>query len=131
MIGVEKRKGKMKPVITKYLVELDGQMYKAYKKFRKDWAIFDCYQSPGPIQFHEPHRLSIPFLVEGPDIEKMEEETKERIALETERGDEVGPYFPKCPSNQSKLSREMREYEPLIPEVLQDPNHKCFAVKKF
>jgi len=31
MIGVEKRKGKDKPVITKYVVELDGWMFKCYE----------------------------------------------------------------------------------------------------
>jgi hypothetical protein len=30
MMGVERRKGKDKPVITKALVELDGAMFKCY-----------------------------------------------------------------------------------------------------
>ena len=30
MMGIERRKGKDKPVIVKHLVELDGEMFKAY-----------------------------------------------------------------------------------------------------
>jgi len=49
MMGIERRKGKDKPVITKALVELDGPMFKCYEKLRNKWALLDCYQSPGPI----------------------------------------------------------------------------------
>jgi pyrophosphate--fructose-6-phosphate 1-phosphotransferase len=49
MMGMEKRKGKLKPVIVKYLVELDGANYRAYEQFRDTWSIYDCYRSPGPI----------------------------------------------------------------------------------
>jgi len=31
MMGIERRKGQNKPVITKYLVELDGPMFKAFE----------------------------------------------------------------------------------------------------
>ena len=51
MMGIERRKGKDKPVITKALVELDGPMFKCYEALRNKWALLDCYQSPGPIQF--------------------------------------------------------------------------------
>jgi len=30
MMGIEKRRGKNKPVITKYLVDLNGPMFKAF-----------------------------------------------------------------------------------------------------
>lgn len=49
MMGLERRKGVDKPVITKALVELDGPMFKCYEAVRRKWAILDCYQSPGPI----------------------------------------------------------------------------------
>ena len=51
MMGVERRHGKNKPVITKALVKLEGAMFKCYEKVRTKWAYLDCYQSPGPIQF--------------------------------------------------------------------------------
>lgn len=43
MMGMERRKGKDKPVITKALVELDGQMFKAYEALRNKWSLLDCY----------------------------------------------------------------------------------------
>ena len=51
MMNVERRKGKDVPVIKKALVELDGDMFKAYAAVREKWAVLDCYRSPGPIQF--------------------------------------------------------------------------------
>lgn len=76
MMGIERRRGKPKPVITKYLVELDGPMFKAYQKFREDWAILDCYRSPGPIQFHDPSSLDVPFMVKPPDMEQLARDTQ-------------------------------------------------------
>ena len=49
MMGVERRHGKDKPVITKALVELDGPMFQCLKAVREKWGYLDCYQSPGPI----------------------------------------------------------------------------------
>ena len=68
-MGVERRKGKDKPVITKALVELDGAMFKAYAAVREKWGLLDCYQSPGPIQFEGPYSDSCNFMVSPPDIE--------------------------------------------------------------
>jgi hypothetical protein len=49
MMNIERRKGKDVPVIKKALVELEGEMFKAYAAVRDKWAILDCYRSPGPI----------------------------------------------------------------------------------
>jgi pyrophosphate--fructose-6-phosphate 1-phosphotransferase len=49
MMGIERRKGKDKPVITKALVELDGLMFNAYAAVRDKWAYLDAYISIGPI----------------------------------------------------------------------------------
>jgi diphosphate-dependent phosphofructokinase len=43
MMGIERRHGKNKPVITKALVKLDGAMFKCYEKVRAKWAYLDCY----------------------------------------------------------------------------------------
>ena len=51
MCHMEKRHGHMKPVIKKALVELDGEPFKCFAAQRADWAIFDLYRSPGPIQY--------------------------------------------------------------------------------
>jgi pyrophosphate--fructose-6-phosphate 1-phosphotransferase len=49
MMGVERRAGKDKPVITKALTELDGGMFKAWAAVREKWAVLDAYVSVGPI----------------------------------------------------------------------------------
>ena len=43
MMGLERRKGKDKPVITKALVKLDGAMFKCLAAVRRKWAYLDCY----------------------------------------------------------------------------------------
>jgi len=49
MMGIERRHGKDKPVITKALVKLEEKMFQCLKAVRRKWAYLDCYQSPGPI----------------------------------------------------------------------------------
>ena len=75
MMGVERRAGKDKPVITKALVELDGPMFKAYEALRNRWALLDCYHSPGPIQFKSVLRkdgfVGTNFMVSPPDVDSM------------------------------------------------------------
>ncbi|GMI93287.1 hypothetical protein like AT1G12000 [Hibiscus trionum] len=51
LMDVERRHGKFKPVIKKAMVELDGAPFKKFASVRNDWAIQNCYISPGPIQF--------------------------------------------------------------------------------
>jgi pyrophosphate--fructose-6-phosphate 1-phosphotransferase len=63
MMGVERRKGKDIPVISKALVDLEGDMFKSYQAVRDQWALYDCYNSPGPIQFTGPTSDSISYLV--------------------------------------------------------------------
>ena len=75
MMGVERRHGENKPVITKALVELDSPMFKCLKAVRRKWAYLDCYQSPGPIQFTGPGSQSRNFMVKDPDIDKFVYET--------------------------------------------------------
>jgi pyrophosphate--fructose-6-phosphate 1-phosphotransferase len=54
MMNMERRHGKMKPVIQKALVELDGNPYKAFMEEREDWAVNTNYVYPGPIQYFGP-----------------------------------------------------------------------------
>ena len=44
MMGIERRKGKDKPVISKALVELSGEPFKAYAAKRAIWALEDCFR---------------------------------------------------------------------------------------
>lgn len=57
MMDLEVRKGKMKPVITKALVDINSPFYKKFKEESQAWALKDDYQSPGPIQFFGPKEL--------------------------------------------------------------------------
>ena len=54
MMNMERRNGKMKPVIRKALVELDGKPFKAFAAVRDLWAKETCYIYPGPIQYWGP-----------------------------------------------------------------------------
>ena len=54
MMNMEKRSGKMKPVIRKALVELDGAPFREFASKRDEWAVSTCYLYPGPIQYWGP-----------------------------------------------------------------------------
>ena len=54
MMNMEKRHGKMKPVIQKALVELEGPVFKEFERNREKWAKTDCYVFPGAIQYFGP-----------------------------------------------------------------------------
>ena len=57
MLTLETRKGTLKPVIAKSLVELDSSKYKSLKTQGLSWRMEDHYRSPGPIQFWGPKHL--------------------------------------------------------------------------
>jgi pyrophosphate--fructose-6-phosphate 1-phosphotransferase len=54
MMNMERRHGKMVPVIKKALVELDGAPFREFEKHRATWAIETSYAFPGPIQYFGP-----------------------------------------------------------------------------
>ncbi|MDR1699490.1 MAG: diphosphate--fructose-6-phosphate 1-phosphotransferase [Prevotellaceae bacterium] len=54
MMNMERRHGKMKPVIQKALVKLDGAPFKTLAKYRDKWAEKTCFIYPGPIQYFGP-----------------------------------------------------------------------------
>ena len=82
MMGIERRSGKDKPVISKALVELDGGMFKAYEAVRDKWAYLDCYVSPGPIQFRGASSDELNFMVLPPVIEDLVRDVEKVEALE-------------------------------------------------
>ncbi len=57
MMNMERRNGKMKPVIQKALVELDGAPFKAFAAQREAWAKETAYIYPGPIQYFGPSEV--------------------------------------------------------------------------
>ena len=54
MMNMERRNGKMKPVIQKALVDLDGAPFQKFAQHRAEWAENTCYVYPGPIQYFGP-----------------------------------------------------------------------------
>lgn len=57
MMNIESRHGKMKPVIKKALVDLDGKPFKEFAAKRTDWAQKSRYIYPGAIQYYGPDEV--------------------------------------------------------------------------
>ena len=58
MMNMEKRNGKMKPVIQKALVDLNGAPFKYLVAHREEWADANTsYIYPGPIQYYGPSEV--------------------------------------------------------------------------
>jgi len=57
MMNMEMRKGKMKPVIRKSMVDLYGKPFKAFAARREEWAVKTSYTYPGPVQFFGPDEV--------------------------------------------------------------------------
>ncbi len=58
MMNMERRHGKMKPVIQKALVRLDGEPFKFFEKYRDKWSDETSdFIYPGPIQYFGPSEV--------------------------------------------------------------------------
>ena len=58
MMNMERRNGKLKPVIQKALVDLNGAPFKYFEKHRAAWAdVNTSYIYPGPIQYYGPSEV--------------------------------------------------------------------------
>ncbi len=68
MMTIERRKGKDKPVIKKYLVELEGAAFKAFEAVREKWKMLDCYCQVGPLQFDS---TAANFMINPPNVEEL------------------------------------------------------------
>lgn len=58
MLNMEKRKGVMKPVIKKALVDLNGKPFKTFAAHRDEWKKNTCFVYPGPIQYFGPSEVA-------------------------------------------------------------------------
>jgi pyrophosphate--fructose-6-phosphate 1-phosphotransferase len=58
MMNMERRHGKMVPVIKKALVELDSPAFREFEKHRATWAKETSYAFPGAIQYFGPAEVS-------------------------------------------------------------------------
>ncbi len=57
MMNMERRHGKLKPVIQKALVKLDGAPFRKLADMRNEWALHTSYVYPGPIQYFGPSEV--------------------------------------------------------------------------
>ncbi|MDE7160629.1 MAG: diphosphate--fructose-6-phosphate 1-phosphotransferase [Muribaculaceae bacterium] len=57
MMNMERRNGKMKPVIQKALVNLNGRPYLKFASMRDTLMLNTLYQYPGPIQYFGPSEI--------------------------------------------------------------------------
>ena len=57
MMNMEKRSGKMKPVIQKALVKLENGPFKYFESKREEWAVNTEYKYSGPIQYWGPSEI--------------------------------------------------------------------------
>jgi pyrophosphate--fructose-6-phosphate 1-phosphotransferase len=57
MMNMEMRKGKMKPVIKKSMVDLNGAPFKTFAAKREKWAVKTSYTYPGAIQYFGPEEV--------------------------------------------------------------------------
>ncbi len=57
MFNMERRNGKIKPVIQKALVNLNDTPFRRFAAKRDDWAINTSYVFPGPIQYFGPSEV--------------------------------------------------------------------------
>lgn len=127
MIHIEKKAGKDRAVIKKYLVDLEGDSFKTVQALREKWAMLDCYRSPGPIQFEGQSKDFPPFLVEPPNIERLLFK-----AYEFEKAEIAGhkTFTPKPESNFSRLRRWRNEDPIEVPDLMNSPNFTLHASKK-
>jgi pyrophosphate--fructose-6-phosphate 1-phosphotransferase len=58
MMNMEERHGRMKPVIRKALVELDGAPFKRFAAERDEWALKTSFTFPGAIQYFGPAEVA-------------------------------------------------------------------------
>ena len=58
MMNIERRRGALKPVIKKALVELDGGPFKKFQSMRDTWAVETSFCVPGSVQYFGPPEVS-------------------------------------------------------------------------
>ena len=126
MMGIERRHGKDKPVISKALVRLDGGMFKALEAVREKWGVLDAYKSPGPIQFQGASSDEINFMVQAPDIEELIKNTQ-RVEEIEKSGKRLLREFELL----SELSQSRVQETSTIPGFLEKGNIKVAGIKKY
>jgi diphosphate-dependent phosphofructokinase len=129
MMGIERRHGKDKPVITKALVKLGDPMFKCFETVRAKWAYLDCYQSPGPIQFTGAASDALNFMVSPPDVDAFVYATEVQEKYENRHQDD--DIIQRQESSLSVLSRSRIRAAVTVPDTLGNANFRMTAIKKY
>lgn len=108
MMNIETRKGKNVPVITKSLVDLQGQLFKLFSEERGKWAQEEYFNNVGPIQFEFP--CSTPFLAVPV--------TRDQLYFSYDKTYVEQPYLPLYGKNMNTLSHTLKSRIPKTPSIL-------------
>lgn len=127
-MGIERRKGKDKPVITKALTRLDGDIFGTWEAVRDKWALLDFYRMPGPVQFQGANSQATPFLVKEPNKKEYIDAT-EKFIDRVKRTTEV-PY-PVAFESKGLVGQQRVQEETALPNSLQKNNYTCVGIKKY
>lgn len=85
IMTMERRHGLDKPVIEKYLVNLEGDLFQTFSRARDFWRLEDCYRSPGPIQFAGPLSMARNYTLCVPEVGDLQKPVPALEALRTLR----------------------------------------------
>ena len=116
MMTIERRKGKDKPVIKKYLVELDGAQFLAFAAVRESWKLLDCYCQVGPLQFTNSDSN---YMIKPPTTDQLLPKTSESPAREIPMWREQHLEW------MSTLQRQRLRFVPPFNYELLDPLVSC------
>lgn len=123
MLNLERRVGKNKPVIKKYLVDMEGGLFKSFATVRELWKYRDLYRNPGPIQFEGASADSVTFMVSPP--------SSAYLLPELDVGEPSAYCFtPKCRDMLSALQIERLHYRPAISPLLKNVRTRAISAKK-
>ena len=113
MMTLERRKGKDKPVIKKYLVELDGPSFTAFAGVRDQWKLVDCYRQTGPLQFDN---FDTNYMIRPPAVADLLPRVagKQSLGWREQHAEWMSP-----------LQLERLKFVPAFNESLLDPATRC------
>ena len=119
MMTIERRKGKDKAVIKKYLVDLEGELFQAFASVRDTWKIEDSYRQVGPMQFEGDSKSN--YMLNPPSVSDLSvpiESSTSRLWREQRL------------EWMSELQKKRLEFLPSFNKDLLDPVAQCTRAVK-
>mmetsp|Transcript_12000 Transcript_12000/g.15155 ORF Transcript_12000/g.15155 Transcript_12000/m.15155 type:complete len:1183 (-) Transcript_12000:326-3874(-) len=129
MMNMERRKGKMKPVIKKAVVDLQGRPFQLFASQRDRWATEDVYRIPGPAQFEGPGSDDITFTLH---YELTDDDGNGKYAVNVpapSRPRKMGDYLMLPPKTDfSSVQKARLDYQPKVPQCMQQKSVGAVAI---